>query len=170
MTRKLKEVDFDFDEIKKEIKASSKATAIYVGTDSVRKRRSVTYVTVIVIHYEGKHGAKIFQDIKVQRNYEKSPKALRMRLMTEVGYAASAAAEIIECVGDRPFQIHLDINPCEDHGSSIVVKEATGYILGMFGFKPKLKPESFCASFAADKYANQTAKRNESVFANHDAA
>lgn len=156
-----KQVDFNYEEIKKEISNSSKTTAIYIGADSVRKRRTVTYCTVIVIHYDGKHGAKIFKDIKVQRNFEKSPKALRMRLMTEVGYAAQAAGEIIECVGERPFEIHLDINPNPKYNSSVVVKEAVGYILGTFGIEPKLKPDSFCASFASDKYANEAAKRNE---------
>lgn len=164
MSKKIKEVDFNYDEIISEIKNSSKDTAIYVGTDSVRKRKTVTYVTVIVLHFDGKHGAKIFQDIKVQRNFEKSPKALRMRMMNEVSYAIDASSKIVDHLEDRPFEIHLDINPDPRWASSIVAKQAMGYVMGTFGFEPKLKPNAPVASFAADRYANQTAKRNEQAF------
>ena len=32
--------------------------------------------------------------------------------------------------------------------------QAAGYVLGMTGITPKLKPDAFSSSFAADHYAN----------------
>jgi len=70
--------------------------------------------------------------------------------MTEVSYVTELASELIEVMGDRPLSIHLDINPNPKHKSSIAVKEALGYVRGMFGFDPVLKPDAWCASKAAD--------------------
>jgi predicted RNase H-related nuclease YkuK (DUF458 family) len=36
------------------------------------------------------------------------------------------------------------------HGSNCAASEAAGYVLGMTGIEPKLKPESWAASFGAD--------------------
>lgn len=152
---KLKQIEnkkFDLDEIRSFIRETSMQTAIYVGCDSkkfIRKGvRMIAYVVVVVVHYEGNKGAKIFKQISVDRDHGQ----LRNRLMNEVYNAANVAYEIADAVGDRPFEVHLDINPNPDHKSSIVVKEATGYVMGMVGFAPKLKPESIASSTAADRY------------------
>lgn len=147
-----KEVDFDFDEIREFIETSSPDSKIYVGADSQAYRRRgksyVAYVTVIIVHVDGKHGGKLFKSVSIQDDYGQT----RLRLMNEVYMASGAAMEIMEAVGDRDFEIHLDINPNDKYKSSMVVKEATGYIMGMFGFKPKIKPEGFAASTVSDRY------------------
>ena len=51
---------------------------------------------------------------------------------------------------DFECEIHLDINPNKKHNSSIVIKEATGYVMGMTGMEAKAKPEAFAASYCAD--------------------
>jgi predicted RNase H-related nuclease YkuK (DUF458 family) len=68
-------------------------------------------------------------------------------------YAINAATEIIDCIGDRHMEIHLDINTNEKHKSSVAVKEAIGYVRGSLNIEPKLKPYSFAATHAADHLA-----------------
>jgi predicted RNase H-related nuclease YkuK (DUF458 family) len=48
--------------------------------------------------------------------------------------------------------LHLDINPDERYGSSCVVTQAIGYIIGTCNIEPKVKPYAFAASIAADRY------------------
>ena len=150
MARRVKEYEFDFDTIRNTIEKSSKETAIYVGCDSIRKRGQVVYV--IIVHTDSKSGAQLFKSVKVQPNYEKSPKAIRLRLMNEVYYVVEAALEIVDSVADRPFEIHLDLNPNPKYNSNVVVKEAIGYVLGTLSLTPKLKPDAFAASIASDRY------------------
>lgn len=44
---------------------------------------------------------------------------------------------------------HLDINPNPEHNSSVILKEAIGYVLAQ-GLKPVVKPYSIAASTVAD--------------------
>jgi len=150
--RRVKEIEFDFNKIKQAIKDSDPRSTIYVGCDSIRKREIVVYVTCIVIHNASKHGGSLFKAVKVLPNYEKSPKQLRMRLMNEVQFAAMAALEIIDNLEDRTLRIHLDINSDETQLSNIVIKEAVGYVLGMTGIQPDVKPDAWAASITSDKY------------------
>jgi predicted RNase H-related nuclease YkuK (DUF458 family) len=75
---------------------------------------------------------------------------LRQRLITEAGFAIEAATEIVDVIGNRHLEIHLDINPDPKHKSNIAVKEALGYVKGTTGLDAKIKPESFAATHAAD--------------------
>jgi predicted RNase H-related nuclease YkuK (DUF458 family) len=59
--------------------------------------------------------------------------------------------DLADHVGDRHFEIHLDINPNIIHGSSCVVQQAVGYIRGMCNVVPLIKPNAFAASYAADR-------------------
>lgn len=145
-------VAFDYDEIREAIATTSQKSAVYVGADSqVYRRRGksyVAYVTVIIIHIDGEHGGRLFKQVEVERDFGQT----RLRLMNEVYKASAASIEIMEAVGDRHFEIHLDINPDEKYKSNLVVKEATGYVLGMLGIWPKIKPEGFAASTISDRY------------------
>ncbi len=51
-------------------------------------------------------------------------------------------------------EIHLDINTDPMEGSSCVAQQAAGYVLGVTGLEPKLKPEGFAASHGADGIAH----------------
>lgn len=134
---------------------SSPESGVYVGCDSVRRKSHgkfhATYATVIILHHDSKHGGKIFAFVERVPDHG----SMRERLMNEVGYAVKAGWEIAEVVEERPFQIHLDINPDPNHKSSCAVKEATGWVLGSFGFAPHLKPGGFAASHAADMLAKR---------------
>jgi predicted RNase H-related nuclease YkuK (DUF458 family) len=85
---------------------------------------------------------------------------MRPRLLAEVGDAIAAGLEILDTIGTRSFEIHLDINRGAMHKSSVLVKEATGYVMGTLGIEPKLKPDSFAASSVADRFCVKDAKKN----------
>ena len=77
----------------------------------------------------------------------------RMRLVQEAYKAVDIASQIVDVVGDRHFEVHLDLNTNPKHKSNLAVKEALGLVLGRLGFDAKLKPEAWASSTAADKLA-----------------
>ncbi len=140
----------DIEEVREFIKNSSEDSAIYVGCDSRQFRSRTVFVTVVVVHINSNHGAKIFWQVdKVKRI-----SSIRQRLMEEVNRAVYTALMIADVVGERPFEVHLDINPNPDHRSSMIVKEAVGYVLAQ-GLKPVLKPDAIAASTVADFFAGK---------------
>ena len=145
----------NLDEVKEFIVNTSLSTKIYIGSDSARHRKGdvwfAEYCTVIVVHYDGKHGCKVFGELETERDYDQRKDKPRMRLMNEVMRTAQMYLELEEAIGDRQVEIHLDINPNEKHGSSCVISEAVGYIKGMCNVVPFVKPKAFAASIAADR-------------------
>lgn len=142
----------NIEEVKEFIKGTSEKTAIYVGCDSRQVREKTVFVTVVVVHIDSCRGAKIFwRAERVSRI-----RSLRQRLMEEVSRAVFMALEISEVVGDRPFEVHLDINPNPEHNSSVILKEAIGYVLAQ-GLKPVVKPKSVAATTVADYITGMSA-------------
>lgn len=146
----------DLDEVREFIAESSESTKIYIGSDSERHRRGgvwfADYAVVVVVHKDGKHGAKVFGEITTERDYDQKKDKPRVRLMTEVMKAAQLYLDLEEVIGDRECEVHIDINPDHKHGSSCVISEAVGYIKGMTGVTPRVKPEAWAASICADKF------------------
>lgn len=143
------------EEAKEAIANSSKESCVYIGCDSVRfpKRNSkgekvwyARYTTVVILHINGKNGGRVFQHTETIPDYG----VIRQRMMTEVGYVVQVGLELADYIGDRKFEIHLDINGDERHASNVALKEARGYILGTFGFEPKFKPDAPAATHGAD--------------------
>lgn len=140
------------EEAKKEIENSSPQSSIYVGCDSIcfKDKKGIwqaRYSTVIVIHKDSRHGCTIKHNNVIMRDFGN----IRERLMNEVGFAIEAANEILESVGNRFLSIHLDLNPDPRHKSNVVIKEAVGYVKGMFpNIDVQVKPNGWCASAAAD--------------------
>ena len=75
---------------------------------------------------------------------------LKQRLLTEVQLAVQTALDIMDTIGDRHLEIHIDINPNPMHKSNIAVKEALGWVRGSLGIDAKIKPNSWAATHAAD--------------------
>jgi len=144
-------------ELKKIISETSHETSIYLGCDSQRaynKKDKLTYINfarVVVVHIDSKHGCMVFGDKKQEVDYTNS---VRYRMMQEVYWATELAMNILECVGDRNFEFHLDINKSDIHKSNAAMKEALGYVLGMTGIEAKIKPSAPAASFAADRFTH----------------
>ena len=148
--------EFNLDEVKEFIKNSSSTTSIYIGADSERYRGRndhwyADYTVAIVVHLDSSRGCRVFGKVDTERDFDNRHDRPATRLMNEVYRAAQRYLDLIEEIGDRHCEVHLDINPDEMHGSSCVIQQATGYIRGMCGFAPKVKPEAFSASYAADR-------------------
>jgi len=139
-----------YDEAREAILNSSQESSIYVGADSIRYKKGelwfAKYSVVIILHMDSKHGCKLFHKTMDLPDYGN----LKQRLLTEVGYAIEAATEIIDIVGDRRLEIHLDINPNPSYKSNIAIKEALGYVRGSLGLDARIKPHSFAATHCAD--------------------
>ena len=100
-----------------------------------------------------KHGGKIFHTTTIERDYDPKKEKPRMRLMTEVYKAVEVYLAFAEVLENLPVEIHIDVNPDESHNSSIVLREALGYIKGTTGLDGVHKPHSFAASHAGDRGA-----------------
>jgi predicted RNase H-related nuclease YkuK (DUF458 family) len=130
-------------------------TKIYIGVDSERFQLNqiwfADYITAVVVHVNGNNGCRIFGAVQRERDYDNAVNRPRLRLMNEVYRAAELYLKLSQVVA-HDISVHLDINPDEHHNSSIVVNEAMGYIRGMCGVTPQVKPEAWAASYAADRF------------------
>jgi predicted RNase H-related nuclease YkuK (DUF458 family) len=139
-------------ELKEAIQNSSKTTKVYVGSDSKRNKAGrVRFATIAILHIDGNKGGQVFSFIDHEMDYSPN-KNPRLRLVMEAYRAADLAAAILPEVGDRDFEIHLDLNSNPDYKSNTAIREAAGYVLGMTGIKPKMKPQAWAASHCADVY------------------
>jgi predicted RNase H-related nuclease YkuK (DUF458 family) len=138
------------EEAKQAILDSSQESSVYIGCDSIRFRKNNTwyakYSTVVIVHMDSKKGCRLFHESVDMPDYGN----LKQRLLTEVHYAVATATEIIEVLGNRHMEIHLDINPDPKHKSNVAVKEALGWVKGSLNMDAKIKPASFAATHAAD--------------------
>ena len=139
------------DKAKAAIAASSKESSIYVGGDSIRFKKHgrwfARYATVVIIHIDSCRGGKIFHFADVQPDYGN----MVVRLQTEVMYTVNLVMELLEVIGDRHMEIHLDLNKSPKHKSFAAVQQALGYVRGMVpGVDVRIKPDAFAASHAAD--------------------
>lgn len=129
-------------------------TKVYLGCDSVRFNRNnrwyARYATVAIIHMNGKNGCRIFNSISVEPDYDLKKNRPKMRMMNEVEKVCALYNQLAPFIDEFDIEIHLDINTDPKHGSNCAATEAAGFVLGMTGVEPKLKPESWAASFGAD--------------------
>ena len=140
----------DYTAVLKAIEDSSVTSAIYVGSDSMvkkkGKRKFANYCTVVIIHKDSCHGGKIFYFRDTLEDYGN----VRARMLQEAGFAIEVAQGIIDVVADRKLEVHLDLNADPMHQSNVAVKEAVGWVQGVLGVKARIKPDAFAASYAAD--------------------
>ena len=147
---------FDIEEVREFIKSCSDTSKIYIGADSERYCGKdgtwyADYTVAIVIHYDGCRGCKVFGEVTKERDFDKKINKPSYRLMQEVVKAGQMYLDLAESIGDRYFEVHLDINPNVIHGSNSVVQQAVGYIRGMCNVVPFIKPRAFAATCAADR-------------------
>jgi predicted RNase H-related nuclease YkuK (DUF458 family) len=146
----------NFDEVKHFISKQGPNTKIYIGADSERVTKGndehfAEFYLVVVVHIDGRHGCKIFGEVQVERDYDNKISKPSTRLMTEVYKVAELYLKLADVLEDREVEVHLDINPDEKYNSSIVVQQAIGYIKGVCNVEPRVKPQAFAASYAADR-------------------
>lgn len=140
----------DLEQIRKMISATSQETSVYVGCDSQIVGSKTNFVKVIIVHYDSKHGAKIFHESSSVRRRM----SLRERLWQEVIEAATLADSISDAVGMRYFCVHLDLNSDPMHKSNVIVNEAINYVKSL-GYDVRVKPFAFASSYAADHYCRK---------------
>lgn len=136
------------------INAQGPDTKIYLGADSerilVNDKYVVDYMLVVVVHINGRNGAKVFGEVQREEAYDRDLSKPKTRLITEVYKIANLYLELEPLIA-HDMSIHLDLNPSEMFGSSCVISEAIGYIKGVCGIEPKVKPEAWAASICADR-------------------
>jgi hypothetical protein len=161
-------LDLNYEVIKRFIRNSHAESVIMIGCDSVRKATSKTkawanYSTVVVVRKASGagvfHGCKVFGTSVRLPDYGKVIRSgklanLKLRLLQEVTFALEAFDGVQEAIGDRPFEIHLDIASDPRWESNIAMSDAKGYVLGVTGRTPNFKPTALAASFAADAVAH----------------
>jgi len=146
----------DVEEVRNFVNSTSPQTKIYFGADSEQLRDGdgipvVDYLLVIAVHIDGNRGAKVFGEIQRERDFDKNISRPKLRLMTEVMKVAELYIKCADFLEDRHVELHLDLNPLEIHGSSCAMSEAIGYIKGVCGISPRVKPNSWAASVCADR-------------------
>ena len=146
----------DIDQVAEFIRAQTPETRIYIGCDSERVKVDgawyADYILAIVVHINGNNGCKLFGEVQRERDYDQKAGRPSQRLMTEVYKISELYLKLAEVLEGRNVQVHLDINPNEEHGSSCVISQAVGYIKGVCNVIPFVKPDAFAASYAADRF------------------
>lgn len=143
----------------------SEDTKVYLGCDSVRYfkggRAHGRYATVAIVHMNGKNGCRIFSNVSYEPDYDLKKDRPKMRMLNEVRKVCELYIQLAPFIDEFDVEIHLDINTDPKHGSNCAASEAAGYVLGVTGIQPKLKPDSWAASFGADGVAHgKTIDRN----------
>jgi uncharacterized protein len=135
------------------------STKIYLGCDSIRyvhkNRQWARYATVCIVHKNASAGCRIFSNISREPDYDLKQNRPKMRMLNEVRKVCELYNQLAPFIDEFDIEIHLDIASNPQYGSNCAASEAAGYVLGMTGIEPKLKPDSFASSFGADYVVNK---------------
>lgn len=152
----MSDIRLNEDKLKAFLTGCGPGTKVYLGCDSERVILNNTwyadYTLCIVIHINGRHGCKIFGEVHRERDFDQRADRPSMRLMNEVYKVAELYERIKDLVAPFQPEVHLDISADEMNGSSCVVNQAIGYIIGVCQLTPMIKPRAFAASAAADRF------------------
>lgn len=132
--------------------------SLLIGTDSHEKRKDlkdeseIQLVSAILLYKKG-HGGKYFWHKKrAQKIY-----SLREKIYAETMASLDLAAVFVPFLQktlngkrvDYDLEIHVDVG---EHGATrTMIKEIVGMVTGN-GYVAKTKPESFAATYVADKH------------------
>jgi len=149
---------FDIEEIKQYIE-NNPNSKIIIGGDSQKmsskkrkklkiKQKTARFVTCVIVYKKDKN--KIFYEVSKESDFDHNPAKPMLRMMQEVQKITSIAVELLDVISNKDFEIHLDINKSSEHGSNCALGQAIGYVWGMLGVEPIVKPNSWAASCVAD--------------------
>ncbi len=130
---------------------------LVIGTDSHERstadgQRQINLVTAVVVYRKG-FGGRYFWRRKLIGNVH----SLRDKIYAETLMSLDFARLFVPLLkkhlnGDSPdydLEIHVDVG---EHGDTRdMIKEVVGMVTG-YGFVAKTKPDSFAASYVADKH------------------
>jgi predicted RNase H-related nuclease YkuK (DUF458 family) len=129
---------------------------VHIGTDSLQTGRHTQFVTVVVILNPGKGGRAAYVREIVPR-----VRSLRERLLLETWKSVELGLQLSPAIPGE-LSVHIDANPLPRHSSSAHVQELVGLVVGQ-GFKALIKPDSWCATHAADHVVRHQGKLPRSV-------
>ena len=132
--------------------------SLVIGTDSDEKtddtngKKHINLVTAIVVHRHGS-GGRYFWKRKNQGNIH----TLREKIYAETLMSLDFAKDFVPLLKKHlngtsavyDLEIHVDVG---EHGDTReMIKEVVGMVTG-YGFAAKIKPDSYAASYVADKH------------------
>jgi hypothetical protein len=123
---------------------------IHIGTDSQHQGQRMDFVTVVAVLNPGKGGRVFYRRERVKRM-----RSLAQKLFREAELSIEVARALSESTG-QDIIVHVDANEDLRHRSSDYVQGLAGMVVG-YGFKVRLKPDSWCASCVADHVVKQRA-------------
>lgn len=154
-------------EIIQKLKSAPANSKLYLGADSVRFKKgkdAFAKVTVVgVIHLAGSKGCQVVGKTSTHQIYDKNLAKPQHRMLTEVQalvdtYILLEDALVEHNMVNVDIEVHLDIASDEQFGSNCAAKAAAGYVLGLCGVSPVLKPNAWAASTAADLFPKKLGK------------
>jgi uncharacterized protein len=140
------------DEIKKYIQESPDSNYKFIiGTDSQTYKNKTVFVTAVIIQRIGK-GARLFY----QKSKRKPIKDLRTRIYTETELSLLTLNQfkkngLSKIFANWPLEIHLDIG--RNGETRKLIHDVVGWVTSV-GYTAIIKPDSFGASTAADKFTS----------------
>lgn len=144
--------------IKAFLKEMPQATySLIIGTDSHERNqnknsRDINLVTAILVHRKG-FGGRYFWRRKEQSNIHSLREKIYAETMMSLNFASTFVPLFKRSLnGKAPnydLEIHIDVG---EHGDTRdMIKEVVGMVTGN-GYVAKTKPESYGASYVADKH------------------
>lgn len=119
--------------------------AVHLGTDAQKRAERTDFVTVIAVLTPGQGGRLFYRRQRVTGRL-----SLREKLFREVWLSVDVALTLSQVLPEScAIQVHVDANENIRFKSANYVQELAGMVSGQ-GFAVRLKPESWCASHAAD--------------------
>jgi len=119
----------------------------YVGADSQISNGRTRYTVVLVVRKANKGAQGYYSSTATELHCSRN-----QRLFQETYMAVELAIRInplLEQIGFKIDEVHSDLSPHPKNLSNQVVQTCLGYIQG-FGFKGKIKPESWASYCVAD--------------------
>ncbi|MBI2592866.1 MAG: ribonuclease H-like YkuK family protein [Candidatus Colwellbacteria bacterium] len=123
---------------------------VTIGTDSkLYGKTNADFVTAVVVHRVG-NGGRYFWRRAELGNFH----TLRDRILQEVMFSLDVTKEILVALKEASapnfdFEIHVDIG--ENGETKVMIQELTAMIRAN-SFEVKTKPESYSASWVADRH------------------
>lgn len=154
--------DLDINQVIKEIKVflekdPTSEYSVVIGTDSQEKtedngKKSINLITAVVVHRKG-FGGRYFWTKKMVNNIHSLREKIYTETLTSLDFATNFVPMLKkELNGSSPkynLEIHVDVG---EHGQTReMLREVIGMVTGN-GFVAKTKPESYGASYVADKH------------------
>ena len=131
--------------------SSGPSCKLYIGTDA-QAHKKMEFITVVVIYDPilRKGGRGFFTRNKVAN---KEVKQLWTKLYTETQLSLELAVAFQDAgVDPNVMEVHIDANHVESASSTRYAKSLAGMIIGS-GFNVKIKPDSWAATWAAERLA-----------------